>query len=58
MKIISGMNSLRSLGDVGIREKFEDLDKPLMGAGNIVFLLRKSKAGNMIRGAGSVVLQI
>ena len=49
------MNSLRSLGDMGIREKFEDMDKRLVGAGNIVLLLRKSKAG---RGAGSVVLQI
>lgn len=58
MKIISGMNSLRSLGNMGIRENFEDLDKPLMGAGNAVFHLRKSKAGNISRGAGNVVLQI
>ena len=45
MKVISGMNFLRGLEVMRIREKMEDLDKTLIGTGIILFfLVRSSKA--------------
>lgn len=47
MKIISGINSIRGLGGMKIKEKLEELDKTLTGTGNIIFLAGGSQAGNM-----------
>lgn len=44
MKIISGMNSLRGLEGMKIKEKLEELDKTLTGTGSII--VGGSKAGN------------
>lgn len=47
MKVISGMNFLRGLEVMRIREKMEDLDKTLIRTGIIFFfffLVRSSKA--------------
>jgi len=46
MKIISGMNSLRGLEGMKIKEKLEELDKTLTGTGSIIFLAAGSKVGN------------
>lgn len=45
MKVISGMNFLRGLEVMRIREKMEDLDKTLIVTG-IIFFLLKDKGGS------------
>jgi len=58
MKVISGMNFLRGLEVMRIREKMEDLDKTLIVTGIIFFLRMKLKGRTMSGEADSVGLQI
>lgn len=59
MKVISGMNFLRGLEVMRIREKMEDLDKTLIGTGIIFFFPCMKLKGRIMSGeADSVGLQI